>query len=51
MLGGWKGDACVALGAQNKAAAALAVTQQVVRGKCGAVAVGAENVGHSRISR
>lgn len=51
MLGGGKGDAGAALGALEEAAATLVVAQQVVRRSRGAVAVGTENVGHSRISR
>ena len=51
MLGGKKGDAGVALGALEETAAVLVVTQQVLRGRRGAVAVGTENVGHCRISR
>ena len=51
MLGGSKGDARAALRAQNEAAAVLVVTQQEFRRWRGAVAVGAADALHSRISR
>lgn len=51
MLDVGEGDAGAALRALEEATAVLVVTQQVVRRGRGAVTVGTENVGHSRISR
>lgn len=49
MLGGRKGDAGAALRALEEVAV-MVVTQEVVRRRCGAVAEGTADVGHSRIS-
>ncbi len=51
MLGGRKGDASAALRTLEEADAVMIATQQIVRGRRGAAAVRAADVGHSRISR